>query len=752
MFARIAVALLCFASLSGLTSKPGLAAADDGPGFTNLVPQKAIGSLFFRNINELRRNGDRLFAEVGWPFAPSQLLQFAGTELKVNGLVNGERPCGVAFFDSEDEQRSFLTGLPPVVALFAIRDLDALAQRLNTTTDDLRSGRTIEEKGRLGYERRFYRFVDDYLWIASEERLFTELSNRMPLNFVIAKSRRERMQNCDILISFRPTAREEDREQMLKNGQRWVDEHPELSVEEQTAIRELFAALEAMSNAVLGVRVHADGIEVDGDIYFDFRKRKVVQAVLQRFNPTNASSSLHDLPDGRVLFSHALQADGEATLPALNALLPKLSPFQGWRTRKLEVLTEAQQLKMLGLLGEVWRRINGYRMAAYQTADPAQQGMLGVAAVLDTSNPEQVIAEIRDLAEFIDGTHLYLTQDTAAEAADDDASSQQPAVPQLSPAGKARVRSLVTQLNDADFAVRQSATIRLMLIGEPVRSFVEPLAAQGDPPSDKPGDTQPDNRANGQARQPLPANVRHARRVVASLNATQQRLSRPNALPRLINSADLRFEYSTRQIAAESRNAAKRTIHEIVVRQTSAAPAQAALHQQMRKLFGPDWNRLRLVPLDGRLIVLLGSDQTLQQRVVASVAAGDQGLQTATASSVFGSPLNAARGAEFHVNLAGVLAHFSRRIPAKKPEVSTIPQDRDPADDAAASDVDQASATSPRSATTPARTSDSIADGRTGDAAPAIDFSSLTFTIQDDYLSIEWRVPVRDIKAINAMK
>lgn len=780
MIARLTASLLCFTLLAGSTLLTEVSSAAEPRRVTDLVPQKALGSIFFRNINELRKNGDQLFADVGWPFAPSQLLSWVGQELKVNGLVDGDQPCGVLWFDAEDganETPGFKP--PPAAALFAIRDVDALAQRLGTTAAELKAGKTIHLPGQLGYVNRYYRLADDYLWIVTHEKLFVELSNRMPLTFAIAKSRRERMQNCDILLSFRPTAMAADREQMLEGSQKWIAEHPELSAEEQKALRELFGVMEAMSNVVLGARIHNDGIELDADVYFDFRKRKAVQAVLQRFNPTNAASSLNELPGGQVLFSHALQADGKATLPALNAMLPQLSPLHNWRQNGLEVLTEAQQLKTLGLLGEVWRQINGYRMAAYQMDDPAQHGMLGLAAVLDTSDPDQVIAEIRELAEFIDGTHLYLAADSSEPAASDNTSSKEPAVPELSPAGEARVRRLIEQLSDDDFAVRQSATIRLMLIGEPVRPFVGPLVAREDKPSGKRDEEQNDKQASDQSDDQLPVSARHARRVIASLNAARKPSNRRNSPPRLINSADLRFSYSTRQMDLEAADGTPQTVHEIKIEQASASPQQVALQQQMLKLFGPDWNRLRLVPFDNRLIVLLGSDESLHRRVIASVTARSQELQIATVAATYGTALNAARGAEFHVDLAGILEHFSRRIPAPKPEVKTVPRETNPAEDtqspdgkqppgneqrtgAASSDGKPADSAADRTATKPpATTPDSTAgtapadttaaDARPADGRPAIDFSSLTFTIQDDYLSFEWRAPVSDIKALNAM-
>lgn len=707
MFARFLAAILIATSLVGL-ALPTAAYAADPPRVTDLVPQKAIASIFFRNINELRANGDQLFAKAGWPFAPTQMLNWAGQELKVNGLVDGDRPCGVAFFEFEDEERPSGFFLPPAAAMFAIRDLDALAQRLGATADDLKSGMTISSPGQLGYKNRHYRFADDYLWIASDERLFVELSNRMPLNFVIAKPRRERMRNSDILFSYRPTAKTIDREQMVKNGRKWIDEHPEMGVEEQAAMRELFAVFESMSNAVLGVHVHKDGIEVDADVYFDFRKRKAVQTVLRRFNPTGAASSLNGLPSGTVLFSHALQADGKATLPALSALLPELTLTRNWRSiDDLEILTEAQQLKLLGLFGEVWRKIGGYRLAAYQSSDPLRNGMLGIVAILDTDEPGQMVSDVRELAEFIDGSRLF---EPTEPAGDDQVEASGPV---LSAKGEASVRKLVEQLASDDPATRQSAVVRLTLIGKPTRSFIAPLAS-------------PDGDAEMET-------ARQARRVLSVLDKAKERSSDKSLTPRLLSSSNLKFQFSTEPDAEFNRQ-----VHSIEIEHTSKTERHQAVGRQMSKMLGPQWNRLRLVPFENRLLVLIGSDPELFRSAIASLEEQGSGLQTDTSAAVYGVPLNAARGAEFHIDLALIRDVFSQRIKAPAASGDGTSKNQPPATET----PPQKTASTPKN---------EPAANAIGNAEhPLIDFSSLTFTIQDDYLSLEWRLPLTEIQAINS--
>lgn len=707
----LAIALVFLPSLAGPSPRSARAEAPEPGRMTDLIPQKAVGSIFFRSVNELRADGDRLFQKTGWPFPPSMLLRWVGQELKVQGTVDGDQPCGVLWFEPDDTiDRPGQFRLPPAAAVFTIRDIDQLAERIGTTVDELKSGRTVQSDGQQLYPTRFYRLVDDQLWIATEERLFVELSNRMPLNFVIARPRRERMRNADILLSFRPTARIADREARLRSQQEWIDRHPELGVEERATLQELLSLFEAMSNVVIGVRVHEDGIEVDGDVYFDFRQRRRVQTVLRRFNPTGASSSLSRLPDGNVLFSHALQADGKATLPALNVMLTGVDIIHSWQPfDRLKVLSDVQQLKLMGLFGEVWRQIDGYQMAACQPSDPSQYGAVGIVAVLQTANPQQIIADIQELAGFIDGSRFFV-QEPAATGTDGEKHDR------LSLEGRRRVERLVEQLGDEDYATRQSATVRLSLLGEPVRPFVTPLAEQ-------------------QADPPAAASL-HARRVVSLLEAARKKSTSKPASPRVLSGSDMRFSFRTEDDAVSGR-----TLHIIEMSHRADTPAQTDLHRQMQSLLGVEWNQLRLVPGEGRLLVLLGSDPRLRRRAIDSSESDAENLQTATAARVFGDPLNPGRGAEFHIDLdrfRQLLNHQARH----RPQASQNPGDRPPPSNTPEPESPAAAPESP-----PAD-----ADGDRGPDTNSQSITSLAFTIRDEYVCVEWRFPVADILALEKLR
>ncbi len=381
---------------------------------------------------------------------------------------------------------------------------------------------------------------------------------------------------------------------------------------------------------------------------------------------------------------------------------------RNWRSiDDLEILTDAQQLKLLGLFGEVWRKIGGYRLAAYQSSDPLRHGMLGIVAILDTDKPEQMVSEVRELADFIDGSRLF----ESSEPAGDGQAAASGLV--LSAEGEASVRKLVEQLASDDPVTRQSAMVRLTLIGEPTRPFIAPLASSD-------GDAEKET-------------TRQARRVLSVLDKAKKRSSDKSLTPRLLSSSNLKLQFSTEPDAESDRQ-----VHSIEIEHTAKTARHQVIAQQMTKLLGPQWNRLRLVPFENHVLVLIGSDPELFRNAVASLGESGQSLQANTSASVYGAPLNPARGAEFHIDLALIRDVFSQRIKA-------------PAASGDGTEKDQSPATKTRTQSTVSTPKNEPAANATGNAEhPPIDFSSLTFTIQDDYLSLEWRLPLTEIQAINS--
>src|SRR5207244_7836061 len=120
-----------------------------------------------------------------------------------------------------------------------------------------------------------------------------------------------------------------------------------------------------------------------------------------------------------------------------------------------QILSAADRPVLIGVFGEVWKRLQGNRFAVYQNADEAKHGLFSLVAILDTKDPDEFLKELRQLAHFGATTGLDLSDKGAKK---DDI---------------AAVEKLIRDLGDNQYTVRESATTKLCLLGEPALPFIE---------------------------------------------------------------------------------------------------------------------------------------------------------------------------------------------------------------------------------------------------------------------------------------
>jgi len=75
-----------------------------------------------------------------------------------------------------------------------------------------------------------------------------------------------------------------------------------------------------------------------------------------------------------------------------------------------------------------------------------------------------------------------------------------------------------------------------------------------------------------------------------------------------------------------------------------------AVQREYRQLLGPDWNRVRLVVLDQRVVFLIGSDVERLRQAVKNVRGGDKGLAGAKPVTAALARLTPERKLEFHAD------------------------------------------------------------------------------------------------------
>jgi hypothetical protein len=592
-----------------------------------LVPARASATVIFPNVAEFRSKADKLLdATFGGPTWASMAIHYGETVLGIRDIYDPEQPIAIVWLNrsvvelSESDLKS--RWRKPIAVGVAIKNFDKLATQLKTDPEELRNGKVVTQPGQMGYEHRHFKVDGDYLWIASHIGAFEHvlkgerMSNRTP------KSRRKHLLQSNLMIVFSADWDEFNPEAASVEADRWIKDHPNADEEEEAALRELFEILQSSQQAVFGFRIEPTGIEMDLDLHFDPAKHDVIRKAVRRISPKGTPSTLAGLPAngkaGELIAAHAARTDGKATLPVISILLH--DTFRIWdnwwdNLAGRGMLNRSQQFEVLGLFAEVWHRLDGYRTGLYRNGNEEALGLTSLVALLDTEDPEGFIQELRLLGGLIDGTEI-----DAEELSKDDTHSRR------------AIKKLIAQLASPDYATRQSATTKLMLIGGPALKFVE----------------RAEKSENS-------AVARRARHIVTRI---RQKLKeeRAGALePALLSRLKPRFVFHEK---AEEREG--RTVHIIEIRTKQSD----AVQKNVGRLFGPDWAEVRLVPLDSQVAVLFGSNTKLLDAMLKNVEAGRPGLADDPANGIYSRPLNSKHTGELHFSTQRFLALMNgKRLP-----------------------------------------------------------------------------------------
>ncbi|MFT5322778.1 MAG: hypothetical protein ACI8P0_000619 [Planctomycetaceae bacterium] len=416
----------------------------------------------FRNVNELKERGDVVASELGFPFAMTSLFSVVGSQLLVGKAADDNQPCGTMWFEPEliGEPEVKQTWKKPIAAAVAISDTKKLAEVLQVDHEELVAGKIVEKDHSVfGHKSRFYRMAGQYLWVVSHKKLYDVLKDAKPLAQSIPRSRLESIDSSDFLIEISAKTSELNQEAGQKRAERWLKAHKDLDVAEAEAdaIREWFSILYSTSYGILSGRIDR-GFEFCFQIFIDHDASPELRQRIVKFSPPAEGVSLTGLPAGELLFGHAARTDSTGFHAAMTATVRESYGFwwPGLRDlQKKKIVSQVEQLKLLGLFGEIWPLTNRYKVGLYREENAAAHGLVSMAAILETEDPDRLMRELEMLAALVDRTAL--------DPGDD------------SEAGKktvARVRKLISQLGDDDYQQRQSATTRLVLIGEPALPLI----------------------------------------------------------------------------------------------------------------------------------------------------------------------------------------------------------------------------------------------------------------------------------------
>lgn len=648
----VAILLGCFTTLHA----PSLWAQQRT--MTELVPQSASHAVMFRHVEELKQRGDEVSTELGFNFGVSSLFSMIGSQLHVTGSADDYRPCGIMWFEPE------LIGEPdvrqawkkPVAAAVAIADANKLADALKVDHDSFQAGMIVKrEHSAFGHRSRFYRMVDQYLWVVSHEKLYDVLDAARPLAQKIPRSQLKGIDSADFLIEVSARSGELNHEMNQERAEKWIEAQQDLDAAEAEAIREWFSILYSASYAIFTGTVDR-GCALSLQVLFDHDASPELRQKILKFSPPGQGVSLKALPDGELLFGHAARTDSVGIHAALTAVIRKghglwWPPVRKMRDQK--IISQLEQLKLLGLFGEIWPLTERYKAGIYREQNAAGHGLISMAAILTTDSSDQLVHELKMLASLVDRT-AFNTGSSAENA------------------GKTEtlVRELIEQLGDDNFQKRRSATTRLVLIGEPALPLIREARQS----------TLPEVAAGASQIEKL---------ILEALNEKRRAALASSVLGR----AKPVFIFHPN---AEQRAGASVDVMEVRVDERSE------LKQLMPVLAGPEWSRIRLVKSDRHVAVFFGSNLTRFEQLIANIGLMERGGDVGVPETPYGKPMLEMRGAEFQGSFARVIRLLDGLLPTTE----------DP---------------------------DTLSDP---------ELSSIGVTIEPDFLAVEWRASLPDMKAL----
>jgi len=580
--------------------KPGLGK----PGVLDIVPSNAALALSIRNLQDLKRKGETFLekTELQVFLRPSQLFDFALSWIGVRKGVDDQAPIALIMVDPdkvgteygkwEDLEKTLVLAIP-------FNDRDQIAANFSLQGTDLKLEKIISvDTTPKGFDLRGYVAVRGrHLLMAAHAPAIQLVLDAKPIRQTLGQKQQQLIDQSDIVLQAGPRNWGEKGRATLQEAAAnadVLDESPEA------------ALVRRFSKAIRSFRLGLVGAQIDGGLHINiitlFDDVGEARQLLTELAAGSQASDLRGLPNGNILFAQGLRSDGVQTV----TIARKLASLMLGKTVSMKFASVQQHPILVDIIGDVWQRLQGSRFAVYQNQQDPAQGLFNLMAILDTDDAGAFLTEMRELTTFISSAGLQLSNNNR-EGID-----------------VKTVERLIGQLGHESFRERQSATLKIRLVGEATLPLLERATMSED--------FEIATRAKLLRQQIM--------KVVA---ARRKKLLDPNLLSRV----NPKFAYFPK---VETRRDTPIDIVNIRLSQHSVDD-----QKQLQKLFGPDWSKIRIARHGQQILMLIGSDTRLLDRALQHMQQGTGGLDDHRGLKTFRGRSDADRQAEWHVALAQML-------------------------------------------------------------------------------------------------
>jgi hypothetical protein len=583
-------------------------------GMLDLIPADAGAAVAVRSLEQLATKADKLIADAkvelpdGGP-RPSQLLDQLYAFLGGQGSVDPK--ASVAFIVARPEKKEDWGrwGIPDsrlFVGVVPVGNRALLAGAFDLKPNQLRQDKAVRGKPQVGPERFYLLLRGKHLYLGEDEQMVTQISKAKPLGDQLPAGRRKFLQEADLVAyidpwNLMPAEARKDFRKSLESGEDALGFVQGL--DEDKKARD---ALLRLGRALSEVRYGLGAARAEGGLGLSFiavfpeKGAKASAELLADLRGGKGGSSLRGLPEGQALLAYASKAEGPRTAALARALAALLLKSFG-ETQQL--LSASNRPVYTEMLSHFWHQLKGSRAALYETSDERKYGLFSLVAILDTPDAASFLASLRALAR--------IAEEPAAKA-----KTQEPG-PDLA--------QLVGDLSSPKYRVREVATLKLRLVGEPALPYLKKAMTGTDLET-----------------------FRRAEKLT-----TQIRLAADERRRDLLAGGLPKHIHPSFAFAAKPEERAGQRV-EVVRVKLGAKDAPAA--KQLRGLLGPEWDRVHLVALGDQLVVLVGSEVGLLDQTLANLQAGKPGLAAAAGPTAFARQTGTSRTAELHLAVERLLA------------------------------------------------------------------------------------------------
>jgi hypothetical protein len=557
-----------------------------------------------RSIKDLKTKADRFVAdtEIESDKVPSAAVdELLAGQVGIRTGIDENQPAAIMLLHDKylDRQGGGWADLfEPLVFVVPLGDRDKMAANFDRKAADLKAGETFAAgNGHVAIVRH------QHLIIGRHEKAVRYVAEGKAVAKTLPAERARALESADVLLRVNLRGRLADSwRDTLKTAEERLGKAA-LPIDPDVR-RPLFQTLASCQELFATVQLEA-GLHLRFMPLFAQEMPEAATKLLGRLEGGASAAALAGLPDGPVIAAQAARADGLDSAFLLGLLFHYLDSFQGGVPFLGDSLDPAQRLTVAGVATEVWKKQRGHRAAIYRNAEPIKQGLYSVVAILDTDDPARFLGEVKQLARFASNAVDLSEKPTAR----DDVQT---------------VKQLIQDLDDGRFAVRQSATIKLELLGEPVLPYLNEVL---------------------KAKPSLELQRRAEAIKVRITTALEER--RTGLLSDVTRRLQPSFAYLS-QAEKEGDNPI-----DILRIKLSSQETPAAF--QFRQFFGPDWNKVRVAVHGKQVVLLWGSDTRLLAEALRNLKDGKPGLAGAKTLAPFTRDAGPGHKIEFHASLQSLL-------------------------------------------------------------------------------------------------